>query len=261
MFRRLVPFLAALALLAGVGGCAGLDEGADGVEAAAILERATQAQESIESMSFAMTMRGEAAGEAFSMQLDGGGYIKGERKGDMVMRMSMAGAGMPAMRFQMVTLDGRAFTNMGGSWQELPGGLGDVGGAAQTQLQQQLKGLDLTRYVTDVDVEKGTTFLGEPVTKIVGTIAIEDLMTGLFDQLGSATGSLGGLSDPAQLLQGIDIEDVRAAIYVSDVTNLVRATHMEFAIEVEGQKATFDVDLSIDSVNEPIEIPEPAVAA
>ena len=54
---------------------------------------------------------------------------------------------------------------------------------------------------------------------------------------------------------------MRAAIYVSDVTNLVRASHMEFAIEVEGQKATFDVDLSIDSVNEPIEIPEPAVAA
>ncbi len=54
---------------------------------------------------------------------------------------------------------------------------------------------------------------------------------------------------------------MRAAIYVSDVTNLVRASHMEFAIEVAGQKATFDVDLSIDSVNEPIEIPEPAVAA
>ena len=244
-----------------MGGCAALGEGADGVEAATILERATKAQESVESMSFAMTMRGEAAGEAFSMQLDGGGYVKGDHEGDMVMRMSTAGAGMPAMRFQMVALEGRAFTNMGGSWQEIPGGLGEVGGAAQAQLEQQLEGLDLTRYVTDVEVEKGTTFLGEPVTKIVGTIAIEDLMTGLFDQLGSATGSLGGLSDPAQLFEQVDIEDVRAAIYVSDVTNLVRASHMEFAIEVEGQKATFDVDLSIDSVNEPIEIPEPAVAA
>ena len=261
MLRRLVTVLAALALLVTMGGCAALEEGADGVEAATILERATEAQESIESMSFTMTMRGEAAGEAFSMQLDGGGYVKGDHEGDMVMRMSTTGAGMPAMRFQMVALEGRAFTNMGGSWQEIPGGLGEVGGAAQAQLEQQLEGLDLTRYVTDVEVEKGTTFLGEPVTKIVGTIAIEDMMTGLFDQLGSATGNLDGLSSPAQLFEQVGIEDVRAAIYVSDVTNLVRASHMEFAIEVEGQKATFAVDLSIDSVNEPIEIPEPAVAA
>ena len=155
MFRRLVTLLAALALLASVGGCAALSEGADGIEAAAILERATKAQESVESMSFAMTMRGEAAGETFSMQLDGGGYVKGDREGDMVMRMSTAGAGMPAMQVQMVALEGRAFTNMGGSWQELPGGLGEVGGAAQAQLEQQLEGLDLTRYVTDVDGREG----------------------------------------------------------------------------------------------------------
>jgi hypothetical protein len=261
MFRRLATLLAALALLACAGGCAALDEGGDGLEAAAILDRATKAQESIESLAFAMTMSGEAAGETFSMQLDGGGYVKGDREGDMVMRMAMSGAGMPAMRVQMVTLDGRVFANMDGTWQEIPGGMGEVGGAAQAQLEQQLKGLDLTRYISDVEVEKGTTFLGEPVTKIVGTIAIEDLMTGLFDQLGSAAGGIGGVSDPSQLFEQVDIDDVRAAIYVSDVTNLVRAAHMEFAIEVDGQKATFDVDLSIDSVNEPIEIPEPAVVA
>jgi hypothetical protein len=261
MLRRLATLLAALALLACVGGCAALGEGSDGVEAAAILERATKAQESIESLSFAMTMSGEAAGETFSMQLDGGGYVKGDREGDMVMRMSMSGAGMPAMRVQMVSLDGRAFANMGGSWQEIPGGLGDIGAAGQAQLEQQLKGLDLTRYIKDVEVEKGTTFLGEPVTKIVGTIAVEDMMTGMFDQLGAAAGGVGGLSDPSQLFEQIDIDDVRAAIYVSDVTNLVRAAHMDFAIDVDGQKATFDVDLSIDSVNESIEIPEPAVVA
>ena len=119
MLRRLVTVLAALALLMSVGGCAALGEGPIGVEAATILERATEAQESVESMSFTMAMRGEAAGEAFSMQLDGGGYVKGDHEGDMVMRMSTTGAGMPAMRFRMVALEGRAFTNMGGSWQEV----------------------------------------------------------------------------------------------------------------------------------------------
>jgi hypothetical protein len=259
MFRRLVTLLAALALLASVGGCAALDEGADGLEAASILDRATKAQESIESMSFAMTMKGEAAGETFSMQVDGGGYVKGEREGDMVMRASMAGAGIPAMRFQMVSLDGHGFMNLGGEWQEIPGFAADE--ATQAQLEQQLQGFDFARYVSDVEVEKGTTFLGEPVTKIVGTIAIEDMMGGMFDQLGSSSGGLGGLSDPSQLFSQVDMDDVRVAIYVSDVTNLVRAAHMEFAMEVEGQTATFDVDFSIDSVNEEIEIPEPAVVA
>jgi hypothetical protein len=262
MLRRLVTLLAAFALLASVGGCAALDEGADGLEAASILDRATKAQESIESMSFAMTMKGEAAGQTFSMQVDGGGYVKGEREGDMVVRASMAGAGLPAMKFQMVSLDGRGFMNQGGEWQEIPGFATDD--ATQAQLEQQLQGFDFAEYVSDIEVEKGTTFLGEPVTKIVGTIAIEDLMGGVFDQLGSSTGSLGGLgglSDPSQLFSQVDMDDVRVAIYVSDVTNLVRAAHMEFAMEVEGQKATFDVDFSIDSVNEEIEIPEPAIVA
>lgn len=264
MFRRLVTLLAALALLVSAAGCAALAEGGDAAEAASILERATKAQESIESLTFAMTMTGEAAGQSFSMQVDGGGYVKGEHEGDMVMRMSMTGGGIPAMRFQMVSLDDRAYMNLDGTWQEIPGGLAGAGGLSDEQLEEQLKGFDISRYVSDVEVEKDTTFLGEPVTKIVGTIAIEDLMSGVFGQLGSTSGGLGGLggfSDPSQLLDEVDIEDVRAVIYVSNVTNLVRAAHMEFAMEVEGEKATFDIDMSIDSVNEPVEIPEPAVVA
>jgi len=260
MIRRLVTLLAALLVLVSAAGCAALAEGGDAAEAASILERASKAQESIESLTFAMTMTGEAAGQSFSMQVDGGGYVTGEHEGDMVMRMSMSGAGIPAMRFQLVSLEGRAYMNSDGTWQEIPGGLSGMGSLSE----QQLQGFDISRYVSDVKVEKDTTFLGEPVTKIVGTIAIEDLMGGLFDQLGSASGSLGGLgglSDPSALLEEADVEDVRAVIYVSNVTNLVRAAHMEFAMEVDGEQATFDIDMSIDSVNEPVEIPEPAVVA
>jgi hypothetical protein len=259
MLRRLVTLLAALALLSGVSGCAALTEGGDAVEAASILERATKAQDGVKSMTFAMTMSGEAAGQSFSMQLDGGGYMKGERKGDMVMRMTMSSANVAPMRFQMVSLNGRAFVNLNGRWQKLPGALAEAG--TQAQIEQGLSGFDVSKYVTDIEVEKGTTFLGEPVTKIVGTIAIEDLMHGVFDQLGSAAGGLGGTSDPSQLFSQIDVDDVRAVLYVSDVTNLVRAVHMELTMTVQGQQATFDIDMSIDSVNEPVDIPEPAAAA
>ena len=60
MFRRLVTLLAALALVTATAGCAALGEGADGIEAASILDKASKAQESVESMSFAMTMTGAA---------------------------------------------------------------------------------------------------------------------------------------------------------------------------------------------------------
>ena len=263
MTRRFLSLLAALALLVAAGGCAA---GQDGAEAMAILDRASEAQKNLESVSFDMTMKGEAAGQSFDLTLNGGGYLKGERAGDMVVSLSLSAPGMPvaATQMQMVAVGDRAYMNLGGSWQELPGGAAAFGGGtAGAALEQQLAGFDFTRYVTDVRVEKEGSFLGEPVTKVIGTIALDDLMNGVFAQLGSGGGlaGLGPLGSSEELLQGIDVGDIRAAIYVSDVTHLVRAVHMDFAMEAQGQKATFQIDLSLRSVNEPVEIPEPAVVA
>jgi hypothetical protein len=262
MVRRLVSLFAALALLAVVGGCAAA--GPDGPEALAILEQASEAQKNLESVAFDMTITGTAAGETFDMTLNGGGYLKGEREGDMVMRLSMAVPGMPATNMAIVSLDDRLYGNLDGTWQEFPAAALGAGVTGDTgALEQALAGFDYTKYVSDVVVDKEGSFLGEPVTKIVGTIALQDLMNGVFSQLGSSSelSGLGGLASTESLFQGVDLSDIRAAIYVSDVTHLIRAVHMEFGLEVEGQQADFQIDLSIRSVNEPVEIPEPAIIA
>jgi hypothetical protein len=260
MVRRLLSLFAALALLAVAGGCAAA--GPDGPEALAILEQASEAQKNLESVAFDMTMTGEAAGETFDMTLSGGGYLKGDREGDMVMRLSMTAPGMPATNMAIVALDNRLYGNLDGTWQEFPAtALGS--GVDSSGIEQALAGFDYTKYVSDVRVDKESSFLGEPVTKIVGTISLQDLMNGVFSQLGSSgdLAGLGGLTSTESLFQGVDLSDIRAAIYVSDVTHLIRALHMEFSVEVQGQAANFQIDLSIRSVNEPVDIPEPAIIA
>jgi hypothetical protein len=253
MVKRILAVLAAFGLLV-VAGCAA---GPDGLEAKQILDQATAAEAQLESMTFTMNIQGDMAGQTFTMQMDGGGYLKGEREGDLVMRASMTAPDLPATSFQMVARDGRAYFNFNGMWQEIPGGLGQEQTA---QLEQQLSGFDFSKYVTNVTVEDGTTFLGEPVTKIVGTIDTKGLFGGLFDQLGSAAGSLGGgFAPPEGALDGIG--DIRAVLYVSDATHLVQAMHMEFSFEEQGQKGSFAINYALRSVNEPVEIPEPAVVA
>jgi hypothetical protein len=265
MARRLLILLASLVLAAGAAGCAAVE--GDAQEALEILERAEQAQQDVESMTFGMRMRGEAAGQTFTIRVDGGGYVKGENAGDLELRMLMEGPGMPPTTMQMVALDGEVHANLDGTWQEIPGGLATMGieGDGASGLEQQFAGLQLAEYVRDVEVESGTSFLGEPVTKIAGTIATEDLVKAVMGGLTSAGGlgasGLGAELDPSQLLQGVDLDDIRAVLYISDVTSLLRAAHMEFAIQAEGQSMTFEIDMSVRSVNEPVEIAQPAVTA
>jgi hypothetical protein len=253
MVKRILTVIAAFGLLA-VAGCAA---GKDGAEAQELLQKATEAQEQIESMTFSINIVGEAAGEAFTMQMSGGGYLKGEQQGDMVVRASMTVPSMPATTFEMVSREGSLYMNLDGTWQAIPGESSRV---QAEQLEQQLGNFDFTKYVTNVSVEKGTTFLGEPVTKIVGTIDTQGLLGGVLDQLGSAAGGLtGGITPPQEALDALG--DIRAVLYVSDATNLVQAARVEFAVDAEGETGTFEVNYALRSVNEPVEIPEPAVTA
>jgi hypothetical protein len=253
MVKRILTLIAAFGLLA-VAGCAA---GKDGAEAQDILQKATEAQQQIESMTFSINIVGEAAGEAFTMQMSGGGYLKGEQEGDMVVRASMTVPSMPATSFEMVSREGSLYMNLDGTWQAIPG---EASQDQAEQLEQQLGSFDFTKYVTNVSVEKGTTFLGEPVTKIVGTIDTQGLLGGVLDQLGSAAGGLtGGITPPQEALDALG--DIRAVLYVSDATNLVQAARVEFAVDAEGETGTFEVNYALRSVNEPVEIPEPAVTA
>jgi hypothetical protein len=256
MVKRTLALFAAFGLLV-VAGCAA---GKDGAEAQQLLEKATDAQEQIESMTFSMNVVGEAAGEAFTMQMSGGGYLKGEQEGDMVVRASLTAPSVPATSFEMIARDGSIFMNLGGSWQEIPGGTGQLETEQLEQFEQQLAGFNFAKYVTNVSVEKGTTFLGEPVTKVVGTIDTQGLLGGVFDQLGSAAGGLGGgFAAPQEALDALG--DIRAVLYISDASNLVTAARMAFAVDLEGETADFEVNYALRSVNEPVEIPKPAVTA
>jgi len=252
MVKRLLTVLAAVGLLT-VAGCAA---GQEGAEAEELLRQANEAQAEVGSMTFSMNVVGAAAGESFTMQMNGGAYLKGEKQGDMVVHASMTAPNSPAMSFQLVSRNGAMYVQANGTWQKLPAGMAE----AQTeQLEQQLAGFDVTKYVTDVAVEEGTTFLGEPVTKIGGTIDTKGLLDDLFGQLGAA-GVPGGLgATPTQ--QALDaLGPVRAVLYISDVTHLVKAVRLSFEVEAEGQTGTFEVNYALRSVNEPVEIPKPAVA-
>jgi outer membrane lipoprotein-sorting protein len=253
MVKRLLTVLAAVGLLT-VAGCAA---GQEGAEAEELLRQANEAQAEVGSMTFSMNVVGSAAGQSFTMQMNGGAYLKGEKQGDMVVRAAMTAPNSPATNFQLVSRNGAMYVQANGSWQKIPAGVAE----AQTeQLEQQLVGFDVTKYVTDVAVEEGTTFLGEPVTKIDGTIDTKGLISGLFGQLGAAGGVPGGLgATPSQ--QALDaLGPVRAVLYISDVTHLVKAVRLSFEVEAEGQTGTFEVNYALRSVNEPVEIPKPAVA-
>ena len=192
------------------------------------------------------------------MQMSGGGYLKGEKEGDMVVRAAMAVPNMPATIQASSLRKGATYASIwNGTWQKIPGGMGET----QTeQLEQQLAGFDFTKYVTDVAVEEGTTFLGEPVTKIDGTIDTKGLIGGLFGQLGATGGQNGvGITPPQEALDALG--PVRAVLYISDVTHLVKAVRLAFDVDFQGETGTFEVNYALRSVNEPVDIPKPAVAA
>ena len=253
MVKRLLTVLAAVGLLT-VAGCAA---GQDGAEAQELLRQATEAQADVGSMTFSMNVVGAAGGQQFTMQMSGGGYLKGEKEGDMVMRASMVAPNMPATNFEFVSRKGAVYVNLNGTWQKIPGGMGET---QAEQLEQQLAGFDFTKYVTEVAVEEGTTFLGEPVTKIEGTIDTKGLIGGLFGQLGAAGGQNGvGIAPPQEALDALG--PVRAVLYISDVTHLVKAVRLAFDVDFQGETGTFEMNYALRSVNEPVEIPKPAVAA
>jgi hypothetical protein len=255
MIRRSLTLLATVGLLASAG-CAA---GPDGPEAQRILDQVAEASKNIESMSYAMKISGEAAGQTFSMTIDGAGYTTGEAAGDMVMNLAIEAPGVPLMRTSVLARDGQLFVNLDGTWQAVPGGLT----AEQLgQLQGQLDGLDFASFVRDVKVEKDVIFLGEPVTKVAGTLDVVAMMESVGGQIGEASG-LGsltsGLAGAEQALGALS--DARAVLYVSDITHLVKAMHVEFEVEEQGQTGTFAIDYALRSVDQPVTLPEPALVA
>lgn len=245
--RRVLLAVVALAIALTGAGCATVD----GRRAGELLEQAQAAQAALQSMTFRMRVTGEMAGQTFAMTMDGGGYLQGEQAGDMVMQGVVEGAGVAPTSFSAIIRDGRAYAGFGGVWTEMPV---PVGTEATAQLESQLAAFDFTQHVTDVAIDETTVFLGEPVTKIVGVIDTAGLINALSGQFGGLS-DLGGAGLPADFADGLG--DTRIVVYISDETHYVRAAHMSFSLEQQGQTMTMDVDYSLRSVNESIEIPKP----
>lgn len=245
--RRVLLAVLALAIALVGAGCATVD----GQRAGELLQQAHAAQAELQSMTFRMRITGEMAGQTFAMTMDGGGYLLGEQAGNMVMQGVVEGAGVAPTSFSAIIRDGHAYAGFGGVWTEMPA---PVGPEATAQLESQLAAFDFTEHVTDFSIDDTTTFLGEPVTKIVGVIDTAGLLDTLSGQLGGLS-DLGGAGLPAEFTDGLG--DTRIVVYISDETHYVRAAHMSFSMEQQGQAMTMDVDYSLQSVNEPIEIPEP----
>jgi len=235
-----------------VAGCAGLTT-KDGRDAEQLLRQAQEAQAQLDSMTFRMSISGDMAGQAFTMHFDGGGYLKGEQAGDFVMRGSMEGPGVPQTDFRMVMQGGRMWMGLGGQWQEMP--LPEGAPQADAQLESQLAQLDFSRFVTDVEVERDTTFLGEPVTKVVGVIDTAGMVDAFVGQLGGL-GSAFGTGLPADFSESLG--DTRVVIYVSDETQVVQAARITMSFEAEGETMNMALDYFLTGVNEPVEIPTPS---
>jgi outer membrane lipoprotein-sorting protein len=251
MLRRALTASLVVLVAALVAGCAGITS-KDGRDAEQLLQQAQEAQAQLESMTFRMSLTGDVAGQGFTMRFDGGGYLKGEHAGDFVMRGSMEGPGVPATDFRMVMQGGRMWMGLGGQWQEIP--IPEGTAQADAQLENQLAQLDFSQFVTEVEVDRDTTFLGEPVTKIVGVIDTAEMVDTFLGQFGGLNGSFGsGL--PADFSENLG--DTRVVIYVSDTTHVVQAARITISLEAEGETATMNLDYFLTGVNEPVEIPTP----
>lgn len=257
MVRRALSVVVAAVLALGAAGCASLPligEEDTSAEARGILERAQAAMEEVESIAFTMKLAGDLDGQRLSLRLKGGAYVAGERAGDMTfsLRVDAPSLGVPAMTMQAVAEGGSVAIDSGDGWQVLPG-------EAIDPQELELLGsgfgqLDVAAYVTDLSVERSTTFLSEPVTKLGATLRMRDLLDTAFAQASDSLGSLG-LSDLPDEVIG-SLGDMRVVIYVSETTGLIKAIHESFTVEQDGHALALTVDLVVDSVNEPIELPD-----
>ncbi|MFN8188233.1 MAG: hypothetical protein U0R69_14280 [Gaiellales bacterium] len=258
MLRRRLTLLAALLAALVAAGCTSLPgtSAEDAAAAKAVLEQANAAMEDARSLRFNLVMTGEASGQQFSMKMNGGAYLKGERAGDLIVEGVVEAPGMPRTSLGLISRRGAVYMNMGNGWQALPGGLGaDATFPGQeTELEAAMADFDFTKYVKDVKVERHTTFLGEPVTKIVGKIDTQALMGGMLDQLGGQLSGFGATPSTADLA---GLGDVHATLYISEQTHQLRAAHISMSVEQAGQTVTIDLDLNILGINEKIKIPKP----
>jgi hypothetical protein len=224
--RRLAAlFLAAVSLPA----CAG----EHGERAQELLARAQAAQARLTSASYEARMTFTMDGRKMSLVMDGGGYLKGRRAGDTLLRMRTDGVPqLGAVNMEVLVRQGRASMTMNGRRFSLPV---PASGTAAPRYDWSSTMVDLTRYVKQVKVREGRVVNGERGATIAGVLDTSALV--------EAASKLGGLGQAANLdeLAG-KLGDIHAAVFMGERTGLVRSAVLTMSMEADGKKA--DVELS-----------------
>jgi hypothetical protein len=222
--------LAAVALLAGCGG-------ADAGRAQLLLQQAQDAQKSVSSESFRAHLTVAANGQNVEIALSGGGYLKGNRAGDMIVDVKVsAPIALPYNSIRVAKVGRSTWMEMNGKRTAFPASAG-----ATTQ-SSTLDALDFTRYVKDVKVQGGQLLGGKPVTKIVGILDTTSLLQGI-----AKLGSIAGGS-PVPNVEG-KVGDTRVVIFVDDTTHLLVAALADLSFKGATGDVKLHLDLAISGVD------------
>jgi hypothetical protein len=231
--RLILPFLVALPLFAGC-------SGADAARAQLLLQQAQDAQKAVSSESFSAHVTVTADGQTVNVGLSGGGYLKGNRAGDMVVDVKVsAPIALPYDSVRVAKVGRTAWMEMNGKRTDFPA---SAGTATSTNA---LGALDFTRYVKDVKVQGGQVLGGKPVTKIVGVLDTASLLQGIA-KLGSFAGG-----SPVPNAEG-KVGDTRVVIFVDDTTHLIVAALADLAFTGATGAVKMHLDLAISGVGSPV---------
>jgi hypothetical protein len=245
-FAALATTLTA-ALLAG---CSG---GPDARTAQELLRQAQAEQLKLRSAGFVVNLNVGVDGERFGATMDGAAETKGQRVGNMFMRMRVTGfpgLAQATQGFAMsmakrgpritITADGRTQTFDAGD-ERAP----NVDGIAS------LGSFDFASCVEQVDVEAGRNLNGEPATRIAGRIDTACVLKAAMKLSGAPAPTAG--FDVGALAKHLD--DVRVTLFVSERTKLLVGALVSTRFEAEGKHADFQLSYRLTRVNKPVHIP------
>ncbi|MDQ3067495.1 MAG: hypothetical protein M3R12_10150 [Actinomycetota bacterium] len=217
---------------------------AEGLRAKALLEQAEQAHAALTSSTFEGSVSFSFQGEQVSMLLSGATSKEGEW-------VSMSAKGMPGagdMSMEMIVRGGRAWTNLGGSWESAPAPTGAGPGSTMSAAAFQ----QLARYVKDVRVTEHQIVGGKAVTTIGGDIDTK----GMFEAI-TKLGPLAGADGFDLSKLGVELGDIHVVLTIDERTRLLDSAYITLAIEAEGEKVELDFRYRLTSANEPVTLPSP----
>jgi len=244
--RRLLALLALVAFALVLTGCST----AEGLRAQELLKQAEAAQAALTSSTFEGSLGMTFGGERMAMSFRGATSSHGEW-------VSVDGSGIPgagSFSMQMLVKDGRAWTNLGGSWVSgpAPAGVGANGTVSAAAFQE------LAQYVEDVRVTEHQLVEGKQVTTIAGEIDTQGMLEA-FTKLGSAAGEVEGLSlegfDLSKL--GVDVGDIEAVLTIDEATGLLSTAMITFGMSAQGEELSLELRYRLTSANEPVRLPSP----